>query len=133
MQFEVNLNACRASACEMGKLEKGIMIEYEKLFKVYTFFASSDNTSERELAKRIRKELAAIENEIQKIKVFRKSLEKINDVYTNNEKAISNESEIINSRFIIPIKPISPEPIRIIRFIIPNLTLLLNPNDKSGG
>lgn len=133
MQFEVNLNACSASACEMGKIEKRIKIEYEKLFRVFSFLASSDNISNRELAKKIRKELTEIENEIQRITVFRKSLEKIIDLYKNSEKYTLFKLEFTNNRFILPINPIPPKPIPIIHYLIPNLNFEFFPNDKSGG
>ena len=133
MQFEVNLNACSSSACEMEQIEKRIKKEYERLFKVYSFLASSDNISNRELAKKIRKELTAIESEIQKITVFRKSLEKIIDLYKNSERYTLFKLEFTNNRFILPINPIPPKPIPIINYLIPNLNFVFFTNDKSGG
>lgn len=132
MQFEIDLNICSDAIYEMKKIEQKLHNEYSKLFEVYRFFSLSEDDSERILAKRIKKELASIENELQKIKIFRKSLEKIQTLYKNSEKTIYDELDSTSPRFQQLIDPISVMPIDIKKFFV-NLGVNTYLDNKHGG
>lgn len=111
MQFEFNVNVCKSNAYEIQTIEYRIRLQLTKLTEVYGYYKISEDMAERELARKMHKEIVRLEQEIRDISVMRKSLEKLTTIYESTEKQLAQMTEGKAARFIIrpipaPLKPI---------------------------
>lgn len=121
MQFEFNSKICSNTVNELQTIEYRIRHELETLSNVYKYFHISEDTSDRKISNKIYKQIINLENEVRKISVLKQSMNKITQVYEENEKQLSLFSEGYNSRFASFLKPIPGAPLKITDFIIPPL------------
>lgn len=121
MQFEFNSKICSNTVNELQTIEYRIRHELETLSNVYKYYHISEDTSYREVAKKIYKQMINLENENRKIRVLKQSLNKITQIYERNEKHFSILSEDYNNRFASFLKPIPGAPLIITDYIIPPL------------
>lgn len=108
MQLEFNSNVCRRNVYEMQTIEYGIRYQLAKLTETYRYYKTSEDIAERELARKMHREIAQLEQVLRNISVMRKSLEKITTTYESNEKQMTG---MVEWRFCIrplpaPLKPI---------------------------
>lgn len=119
MRFEFNSKICSNTVNEMHTIEYRIRHELETLTKVYNYYHVSEDNADREIAKKIYKQMTNLQNEILRINILKQSLSKITRIYEDNEKQISSLAENNKSRFNEALYPVPIRPLNIIEFKIP--------------
>lgn len=117
MQFEFNSKICRNAVCDIQTIENRIRYQLDRLTQIYNMYRISEDRSERELAKKMHKEMVSLEQEIRDVAVMRKSLDKLTSIYESNEKQVAQMFDYRNIKFNPP--AILPGPVKPIFITVP--------------
>lgn len=125
MQVEFNESICRKNIIELQKTEYKLRRMAEQLMTTYAYFRIRNDIVEKEVAKKIHKEISSLEREIRNVSVMAKSLEKIYEIYEKNETNLTQCAEDLNRRFLPKFGPVDIKSIVLLDHIPNGIDLVL--------